>query len=292
MEPFRQDLSGVHGIVDQLDRFHDLGHKFELSRLDLRHVEQFARNIQQTVAAVLDTAHKLFLLVVELPQPGVAQQLQTHQDRGDRGFHLVRNGRNEIGLGRIQFLVFRHIVQHDQVADELLRRTAYGRNVKRRIFHLEIALLVVGIDFQRLLVIFFLLFAVKSSDKTPQQVVRKRDFRRIASDDILFEIQHGESLVIHEQDIAGRIQTDDRFMQRIHDRFDASLRSHQLVERTAPVFVQLGGHVVERLRHLPDVAEIEPLIVIVVGDLRDPLLQPVDGPQYDCRETNQKDHGQ
>ena len=80
----------------------------------------------------------------------------------------MRNGRDKIGLGRIQLLVFSYIVQNDQITDKLLLRTAYGRNVKRRIFNLEIALLVVGIDFQRLLFISFLIFVIKTADKTPQ----------------------------------------------------------------------------------------------------------------------------
>jgi len=78
-------------------------------------------------------------------------------------------------------------------------------------------------------------------------------------------------------------------VQRIDYCLYALFGRHQVIERTATVFVEFGGHVVERLRHLPKfpvVAEIEPLIVVMVGDLRDPLFQLVDRPQHNSRKTN------
>ena len=79
-------------------------------------------------------------------------------------------------------------------------------------------------------------------------------------------------------------------MQRIDDRFDAFLGGHQVVERTAAVFVELGGHVVERLGdgfELAVAREIEPFPVVVVGDLGDALFQGVDRPQHRLREPDE-----
>ena len=110
-------MGGLDRIVDQLDRLDDLRMELELARLHLSQVQQLARNVEQTVAAFLDAAYELLLLVIERAQPGVAQQLEAHQNRRDRGLHLVRYGGNEIGFGRIQLLVFRHVVQNDQIPD-------------------------------------------------------------------------------------------------------------------------------------------------------------------------------
>src|SRR5699024_2970285 len=112
-------------------------------------------------------------------QTVVSEQLQAHQDRRNRGFHLVREGRNEVGLGRIQLLEAGDVVQHDQIADELLFASAYGSDVQRRVLHLKITFLVVGINFQRFVVRFSAV--VKSADEPPQQVVREGDFGGIAS---------------------------------------------------------------------------------------------------------------
>ena len=64
----------------------------------------------------------------------------------------MRDGRDEVGLGGVQLLEAGDVVQDDQVADELLFAPADGSDVERRVLHLEITLLVVGVDFQRLLV--------------------------------------------------------------------------------------------------------------------------------------------
>ena len=79
-------------------------------------------------------------------------------------------------------------------------------------------------------------------------------------------------------------QTDDRLVQRIDDRLDALLGGHQVVERTAAVFVEFGGHVVERLGHGFELAvarEIEPLLGSCgwrSGVI--PFFSRVDGPQH------------
>ena len=290
-ETLGQHLCRLDRIVDQLDRLHDLGHEPEFPGLDLRHVEQFARDIQQAVAALADAAHELFLFFVELPETVVAEQLQAHQDRRDGSFHLVRNRRDEIGLGRVQLLVLGDVVQDDQVADELLLPAADRHDVERRILHLEIALLVVGINLQRLLP-GVLLLAVKLAKQAPEQVVGKRHLGGIAPDDGLRQVEHRQRLAVHEEDGLPGIESDDRFVERIDDRLDPRLGRHQVVERTAAVLVELGRHVVERLGdgfELAVAREVEPLAVIMTGDLLDPLLQLVDRAQHHPREPHQ--HG-
>ena len=290
-ETLGQHLRRLDGIVDQFDRFHNLGHEPEFTGLDLRHVEQFARDIEQAVAALADAAHELLLFFVELPETVVAEQLQAHQDRRDGGFHLVRNRRDEIGLGRVQLLVFGDVVQDDQVADELLLAAADRHDVERRILHLEIALLVVGIDLQRLLP-GVLLLAVKLAQQAPEQVVGKRHLGGIAPDDGLRQVEHRQRLAVHEEDGLPGIESDDRFVERIDDRLDPRLGRHQVIKRTAAVFVELGRHVVERLGNgfeLTVAREVEPLPVIMAGNLLDSLLQLVDRAQHHPREPHQ--HG-
>ena len=71
-------------------------------------------------------------------------------------------------------------------------------------------------------------------------------------------------------------------MQGIDDRFDAFLGGHQIVERAAAIFVELGGHVVERFGHgfeFSVAGELQPFAVIVVGDFADALFQFVDRTQ-------------
>ena len=166
-ESVGQYLRRLYGVVYQLDRLGYLRHQFKFAGFDLGHVQQLAGDRQQAVAALFDASHELFLFGVELSQAGVAQQLQAHQDRGDRGFHLVRDGRDEVGLGGIQLFETGDVVQHDQVAHELPFAAADGRDVEGRVLHLEIALFVVGIDFQRFGVFLF----AESADQPPQQVV-------------------------------------------------------------------------------------------------------------------------
>ena len=247
----------------------------------------------ETVAAVADTPDQLLLFVVELAEPVVAEQLQTHQDRRDRGLHLMRDGRDEVGLGRIQFLVFGDVAQDNQVADELLFASADRCDVERRILHLEVALLVVGVDFQRLSS-GRSLFSVKLAHQTAQQVVGEGDLGGVAADDLRLQIQHRERFAVHEEDLAVGAETDDRLVERIDDRFDAFLGRHQVVERTAAVFVELGRHVVERFGYgfeFTVAREVEPLLVVVVGDFADALFQFVDGTQHQPRKPYQNGAG-
>ena len=279
-EPLGQNLRSLYGVVYQFDRLGYFRYQFKFAGLDLGHVQQFARDRKQAVAALLDARDELFLLAVQRSQPVVAEQLQTHQDRRNRGFHFVRDGRDEVGLGGVQLLEAGDVVQDDQVADELLFAPADGSDVKRRVLHLEITLLVVGVDFQRLLV-GVLLRVVHSPDEPPQQVVRQRHFGGVAPDGVLPEVQHRERLAVHKEDSAVGTQPHDRLVQRVDDRLDALFGGHQVVERTAAVFVEFGGHVVERLGDGFAVArEIEPFPVVVVGDLGDPLFQRVDRTQH------------
>lgn len=172
-----------------------------------------------------------------------------------------------------------------RLADELLLPAADRHDVERRILHLEIALLVVGIDLQRLLP-GVLLLAVKLAKQAPEQVVGKRHLGGIAPDDGLRQVEHRQRLAVHEEDGLPGIEPDDRFVERIDDRLDPRLGRHQVVERTAAVLVELGRHVVERLGNgfeLTVAREVEPLPVIMAGNLLDPLLQLVDGAQHHPR---------
>ena len=285
-------MGGLDRIVDQLDRLDDLRMELELARLHLSQVQQLARNVEQTVAAFLDAAYELLLLVIERAQPGVAQQLETHQNRRDRGLHLVRYGGNEIGFGRIQLLVFRHVVQNDQIPDEIPLLLPDGIGVKRNIVHLEIALLIVRIDFQRLVRPVGFPVRVQFPDQTTQQVVVYRDLGGVAPDYVSpFEIQYRERLVVHKKDVPFGIQPDDRLVKAVDDRLDTHLFGHQPVERAAPVLGELLRHIVERFGDTPQlavIAEVEPLVVIMVGDLDDSLLQLVDGAEHDGGEIKQE----
>ena len=287
----------MHGVVDQLDRLDDLGHQLQLARLDLRHVEQLSRDVEQPVAAVLNARYQCFLFVVERTQPVVAEQLEAHQDRRNGRLHLVRDGGDEIRFRRIQLLVARHVVQDDHVADELLPLPADRNDMERDVLHLEIALLVVGVDLQRLLLSFVLLrFGVELADQPPQQIVVQSHLRGLAADHFAaLQIQDRARLVVHEKDVALRIQSDDRFVEAVHDPLDAFLFDHERIERTAAVFREFAGHVVERLGHLAELAvapEVEPLLVVVVGDLRDAPLELVDRAQDHRRELHEEGCGE
>ena len=80
-EPFGQHLRGLYGVVYQFDRLGYFRYQFKFAGLDLGHVQQFARDRKQAVAALLDARDELFLLAVQRAQPVVAEQLQAHQDR-------------------------------------------------------------------------------------------------------------------------------------------------------------------------------------------------------------------
>ena len=224
-EPLGQNLRSLYGVVYQFDRLGYFRYQFKFAGLDLGHVQQFARDRKQAVAALLDARDELFLLAVQRSQPVVAEQLQTHQDRRNRGFHFVRDGRDEVGLGGVQLLEAGDVVQDDQVADELLFAPADGSDVKRRVLHLEITLLVVGVDFQRLLI---RVVRVEFADQPPQQVVRQRHFGGVASDGVLPEVQHRERLAVHKEDSAVGTQPHDRLVQRVDDRLDALFGGHQV----------------------------------------------------------------
>ena len=201
----------------------------------------------------------------------------------------MRNGRYEVGFGGVQLLEFGDVVEDDQVTHELLFASTHGRDVERCVVHLEIALLVVGVYLQRLLLGVFP-FVAEFAQQTAQQVVGQGYLGRVPPDDVFRKIQHRKRFAVHEKDGLFGIESDDRLVERVYDRFDAFFRRHQVVERTAAVLVEFGGHVVERLGDGFEFAvarKVEPLPVVVVGDLLDTPLQGVDRPEHRLRKPDQ-----
>ena len=291
-ETFGQHSRRRHRVVDQFDRFGDLRHQLQLARLDLGQIQQLAGDAEQPVAVFADALREGFLLVVQRPEPAVFEQVQAHHDRRDRGFHLVRDGRDEIRFGGIDLLVFGDVVQDNHIADETFLLLADRRDVQRDVFHLEIALLVVGVDFQRLLI---RVVRVEFADQPPQQVVVERHFRRVAADGLFgLQIQDRERFVVHEQDLFIRVETDDRFVQAVDDRFDSLFGHHQVVQRTALVFRQFFGHVVERFGYGAELlvaAEVETFVVVEIRDFHNPFFEFADRPDDGLREADQQHEG-
>jgi hypothetical protein len=99
---------------------------------------------EETVKALVDTF--------------VFQQLQTHHDGGNRCFQFMRDSRDKRGFCRIQFLKLCDVFQQHHIAPLLHCHPIFSRHRDVHVLHLKITFLIVGIDFQRLLLHLSTLF--------------------------------------------------------------------------------------------------------------------------------------
>ena len=126
----------------------------------------------------------------------------------------MRDRGNEVRLCGIKFLVVRYIIQNDDVAHELLRLFTDRCDIKRNILHLEITLLVVRINFDRLASFIGFVFGIQFAYQTAQKVVVQRDFGSVEfRGGLPFQIQNRTGFIVDEQDSLLRVEHDDRVVQ-------------------------------------------------------------------------------
>ena len=184
----------------------------------------------------------------------------------------------ESRFGRVQLLKFRHVFQHDYISPLLHRHSVVAAHRNLHIFHLEIALLVVGVNLQRLAfglrcLLFLLLIFPHSANQTTQQVVAHGYFLSRLPDDVLtFQIQYVQRFIVDKEYNLLIVQTDDRFIDGIDDGFQITFGSHEVRNRAVVVIFQPFGHPIEILRHLFQFLvspQVQLGIIIMVGYLKD-----------------------
>ena len=103
-------LQRIRGIVHNVGWINRLDDQLNLSRLHLRHIEQFARDVKQAVGIVADMSDQVALFVVELANADIVQQFQAHFNARNGRFQLVRDSGNEVSFGQIEFFKGRNVL--------------------------------------------------------------------------------------------------------------------------------------------------------------------------------------
>ena len=220
----------------------------------------------------------------------VFQQLQTHHDGGNRCFQFMRDSRDKRGFCRIQFLKLCDVFQQHHIAPLLHCHPIFSRHRDVHVLHLKITFLIVGIDFQRLLLHLSTLF-YQPSYQTAQQVVAHGYFLSRLPDDVFpLQVQHIQCLMIDKKDIHFIVQSDNRFINGVDDSFHVAFGSHQVGQGTVMILVQSSGHPVKVLRNFHQFFasfQIQSHIVIMVGYFQNAIGQLFDWRVNRCRQLDE-----